>query len=64
MRSEQPPVVATWLLERFCADAALAGDLMEEYRERNSTAWPGTWNLLWTARRRSGRVPGGPPCTA
>lgn len=39
MRSEQPPVVATWLLERFCADVALAGDLAEEYGERRSAAW-------------------------
>jgi hypothetical protein len=40
MRSEQhPPVVATWLLERFCADVALAGDLVEQYREGKSLAW-------------------------
>jgi hypothetical protein len=38
MRSEQPPAAATWLLERFCADVALAGDLIEEYRDRSS-AW-------------------------
>ena len=39
MRSERPPVVAGWLLERFCADPGLAGDLIEEYRERRSAAW-------------------------
>jgi hypothetical protein len=39
MRSEHPPVVATWLLERFCADVALAGDLVEQYREGKSIRW-------------------------
>jgi len=39
MRSQRPPVVATWLLERFCADVALAGDLIEQYREGKSLAW-------------------------
>ena len=38
MRSQQPPLVATWILERFC-EPALAGDLMEQHRERRSTAW-------------------------
>ncbi len=36
---EHPPVIATWLLERFCADVALAGDLVEQYREGRSLAW-------------------------
>jgi hypothetical protein len=39
MRSGQPPAVATWLLERFCADPGLAGDLIEEYAERGSPRW-------------------------
>jgi len=39
MRSGQPPAVATWLLERFCADPGLAGDLIEEYRTRRSALW-------------------------
>ena len=39
MRSEHPPVVATWLLERFCADVALAGDLVEQYRDGRSVVW-------------------------
>jgi len=39
MRSEHPPVVASWLLERFCAAPGLAGDLIEEYRVRRSPAW-------------------------
>jgi hypothetical protein len=39
MRSEQPPVVASWLLERFCSDPCLSGDLIEEYRARRSAAW-------------------------
>ena len=36
---DRPPVLATWLLERFCADVALAGDLVEQYREGKSVAW-------------------------
>ena len=39
MRSERPPVVAHWLLERFCPDPGLAGDLIEEYRRRRSALW-------------------------
>jgi hypothetical protein len=39
MSSQQPPAAATWLLDRFCADPGLAGDLIEEYRERQSSAW-------------------------
>jgi hypothetical protein len=39
MRTDQPPAAATWLLDRFCADPCLAGDLIEEYRDRQSIAW-------------------------
>jgi hypothetical protein len=39
MRPGHPPLLATWLLERFCADVALAGDLVEQYREGRSVAW-------------------------
>ena len=39
MRSEQPPALATWLLERFCSDPGLAGDLVEEYGTRRSALW-------------------------
>jgi len=39
MRSERPPVVASWLLERVCGDPGLTGDLIEEYRRRGSAAW-------------------------
>ena len=39
MRSERPPLVASWLLERFCADPGLTGDLMEEYGARRSALW-------------------------
>ena len=42
MKSSKPPAVATWLLEhiRFSAtDAALAGDLLEEFNQRRSAAW-------------------------
>lgn len=39
MTSERPPAVATWLLERFCADPGLAGDMIEEYGRRDSVRW-------------------------
>jgi hypothetical protein len=39
MRSHRAPVVATWLVERFCGDPAIAGDLIEEYHERQSRLW-------------------------
>ena len=39
MSSEQPPALATWLLERFCSDPGLAGDLVEEYGTRRSVLW-------------------------
>jgi hypothetical protein len=37
--TQHPPLLATWLLERFCADVALAGDLVEQYHEGRSIAW-------------------------
>ena len=37
--TRQPPALATWVLERFCADPGLAGDLIEEYARRQSTRW-------------------------
>ena len=39
MTSHRPPAVATWLLARVCADDALCGDLVEEYRARDSKLW-------------------------
>ena len=36
---QHPPVLATWLLERFCTDVALAGDLVEQYRDGRSVVW-------------------------
>jgi hypothetical protein len=39
MRSDRAPFVATWLIERFCGEPAIAGDLIEEYRERQSPLW-------------------------
>jgi hypothetical protein len=39
MRSDQPPAAATWLVDCFCADPCLSGDLIEEYRDRQSIAW-------------------------
>jgi len=37
--TRQPPALATWVLERFCADPGLAGDLIEEYARRQSVRW-------------------------
>jgi hypothetical protein len=39
MTSGQPPALASWLVERFCADPGLAGDLIEEYGRRQSVLW-------------------------
>lgn len=39
LRRQQPPRVATWLLERFCTDVALTGDLIEQYRDGRSVVW-------------------------
>ena len=39
MRSDRAPAVATWLIERFCGDPAIAGDLIEEYRQHRSSLW-------------------------
>jgi hypothetical protein len=39
MTSGQPPALASWLIERFCADPGLAGDLIEEYGRRQSVLW-------------------------
>jgi hypothetical protein len=47
MRSGHPPAVATWLLERFCTDVALAGDLVEQYRDGKSVTW--YWKQAITA---------------
>lgn len=32
-------VVGTWLLDRFCGEPAVAGDLLQEYRKGQSTLW-------------------------
>jgi len=37
--TRQPPALATWVLERFCGDPGLAGDLIEEYARRQSARW-------------------------
>ena len=39
MTSRRPPALATWVLERYCADPGLAGDLIEEYGRRQSRRW-------------------------
>ncbi len=42
MSSRPPPVLATWLLERLCADSrsdSLIGDLAEQFGEGRSRAW-------------------------
>jgi hypothetical protein len=42
MKPSEPPELATWLLEHFVLgnkNEALAGDLLEEFRQRCSVAW-------------------------
>jgi hypothetical protein len=39
MTSLQSSVVGTWLLDRFCGEPAIAGDLLQEYRKGRSTRW-------------------------
>ena len=39
MTSLQSSIVGTWLLDRFCGDPAVAGDLLQEYRGGKSTFW-------------------------
>jgi hypothetical protein len=42
MKPSDPPELATWLLEHFVLgnkNEALAGDLLEEFRQRRSVAW-------------------------
>ena len=39
MRSDRSSVVGTWLLDRFCTEPAVAGDLLEEYRKGQTTRW-------------------------
>ena len=39
MKTAHPPVVASWLLECFCPDPGLSGDLIEEYARRQSVLW-------------------------
>ena len=42
MKSNNPPVVAAWLLKLFTVDSAndpLTGDLIEEYRRGRSAFW-------------------------
>ena len=39
MTSVLSSVVGTWLLDRFCGEPAVAGDLLQEYRRRQSALW-------------------------
>jgi hypothetical protein len=39
MTSLQSSVVGTWLLDRFCGEPAIAGDLLQEYRKGRSASW-------------------------
>jgi hypothetical protein len=42
MKPSEPPELATWLLEHFVLgnkNEALAGDLLEEFRQRRTVAW-------------------------
>jgi hypothetical protein len=42
MRGSRPPLIAAWILDRFGSDPeteAIAGDLVERYRQRRSRLW-------------------------
>jgi hypothetical protein len=39
MTSLPSSVVGTWLLDRFCGEPAIAGDLLQEHRRGQSTLW-------------------------
>jgi hypothetical protein len=39
MTSLPSSVVGTWLLDRFCGEPAIAGDLLQEHRRGRSTFW-------------------------
>jgi hypothetical protein len=39
MSASQPPRFATWLLERFGVQESIAGDLVERYPAKRSSAW-------------------------
>lgn len=50
MRDARPPLIATWLLERFLPDRlgeALVGDLFEEFHSGRSAAW--LWRQVLSA---------------
>lgn len=50
MRSSEPPVLATWLLEHVPfsnSNDALAGDLLEDFQQRRSVAW--YWRQVFAA---------------
>jgi len=39
MKPKRPPVLASWLLQRFGVNESLVGDLAEQHRRGRSTAW-------------------------
>lgn len=50
MKRREPPLLATWMLEHLTSgnrDEALAGDLLEEFREGRSGSW--YWHQVVTA---------------
>src|SRR5258708_2288676 len=50
MKSSQPPSLATWLLEHLVPggkNEALEGDLLEDFRRRDSVAW--YWRQVFMA---------------
>ena len=52
MKSSQPPLLATWLLEHLVLggkNEALTGDLLEDFRRRGSVAW--YWRQVFMAIR-------------
>jgi hypothetical protein len=53
MRPENPPAVATWILEHLTfggKNDSLAGDLLEEFRRGRPASW--YWRQVWVATAR------------
>ena len=56
MREPRPPRLAVALLQRFSADQALIGDLLEEFEVRRSRAWFWRQAIASTAMAFTGRA--------
>jgi|KBSMisStandDraft_5_1062788.scaffolds.fasta_scaffold00272_30 hypothetical protein len=56
MRSNHAPVLAAWLVDRFCGEPAVAGDLIEEFREGHSSVWFWRQSLIAILACSSARI--------